>query len=70
MDKQEIRKLLEFISKKEEVSKLFIEALGGSGETIVRAYSYSERDNFLHMYNFLNYESRDKLAECISNAIL
>ena len=69
MDKQEIKKLLEFLNEKEKVSKLFIEAFGRSGETIVRACSYNEEDNFLTMYKFLNYESRDKLAEYISNAI-
>jgi hypothetical protein len=70
MDKEEIKKLLAFISIKENANETFLSVIPKqSSETIVKACSYNESDNFLNMWGFVNEECKDSIAEYIAEKL-
>ena len=70
MNKEEIKKLLAFISIKENANETFLSVIPKqSSETIVKACSYNESDNFLNMWGFVNEECKDSIAEYIAEKL-
>lgn len=70
MNKEEIKKLLAFISIKENANETFLSVIPKqSSETIVNACSYNENDNFLNMWGFVNEECKDSIAEYIAEKL-
>jgi len=65
-----VKKVLDFILEKKNANDVIVESCGkSSGETIVNAFSYDERDNFLGMYKFVNEKTRESIANIIANNI-
>ncbi len=67
MTKEEIKKLLAFISVKDNANGVIDSALPKqASETIIRTFSYNEKDNFIDMWKFVNKEAQDSIADHIA----